>query len=291
LSNSVPIPAFDLQARVPRSPTDGRYTVEWRKLEATEADPQAAPWEIVIEDLNTSSVAARVRPQGLPELDWLPSNSTRDVDLSASYRQSDQFEVARALQAEAGPEGRPADWSVRLTLQSSVAAETGASAQGSQGVDAEFTLPAGQIAIFEVVARQQDALTPIAGLAAYVMAAPDEPAAGRFRCVPEPNGNIAESWRWPWRLEIVAGGNKSAVGGLTMPEPVAKYGGEISMWKALEPDTEAVHGAGPGDAEHPALALRIRTVTNARNLASRNSAVGIGTNWLNAYTPARASSR
>jgi len=79
--------------------------------------------------------------------------------------------------------------------------------------------------------------------------------------------------------------------GFSLPEPLVRYGGQISARRTLQPDAEVLIWAGTGDSgdlQHPALGLRIRTQRAERQLAKGNSATGIGTNWFKALSPAEA---
>ncbi|HEY5915032.1 MAG TPA: serine/threonine-protein kinase [Verrucomicrobiae bacterium] len=281
LSNRVPVSSPDFRAKVGPGSTPGIFAVTWRLVENAEGAPNAAPWEIVVEDQVSGTIAARLRPEGLPALTWTASTQARDIHLTSAIRESNAFEVARAFQSGSGPNEQSVDWSVRLILQSAKIGSTGSLAGG---VETQFKVPAGQVAVFEVVCREGQNLVALPGLAAYIIASPDAEVAGKFLCLPESDPDGTGDWRRPWRVEITGAGNKSAAGGFSVPEAVARYGGEISVLTTLQPEAEVVHWAGQGDSQHPALGLRIRTLQSEPQLASHNSATGLGTNWPKAFS-------
>lgn len=162
-----------------------------------------------------------------------------------------------------------------------------AAAGYSGGVKADFVLPAGQVAVFEILRQDDGQPVPIPELGAYAVAAPDQEMKGTFKCMPGQLTAVLNE-NQNWNLEISGAGNKSAVSGRTVQFPGKYVFGEISLWKTLSPDSESIHWAGPGDEEHPPIGLRIRTFRSEPQLASQNSTVGIGTNWHRAFSPAEA---
>jgi len=161
----------------------------------------------------------------------------------------------------------------------------------SPRADASFTLPAGQVAVFEIVSRENQSLVPVSGLGAYIIAPPGQTISGTFICGPQPDANGNLNLHSRWKIEISGGGNSSMAGGFSLPEPLVRYGGQISTSRTLQPDAEFIIWAGTsnsGDPQHPTLGLRIRTQKVARQLAKGNFATGIGTNWLKAISAPEA---
>ncbi len=119
LSNGVPVDVGNLSTRLP--PASGRgsspYRITWQRIEAADTALDGTPWEILIENETSGTVAARLRPLNLPHMDWTGDATAKNVDQPVT-RQVGGFEVARALQATAGGNAGVADWSVRLQLQS-----------------------------------------------------------------------------------------------------------------------------------------------------------------------------
>ena len=148
----------------------------------------------------------------------------------------------------------------------------------TNGVDLEFTVPGGQVAVFEIVKRGDSVVVPVPDLAAYVIAPEGASAAGRFCLVPAPDD--PEGLRKPWTLELVspAGYGRNSV---NVPPSLANISGRISLRKNLEPDREFVVWAGLAGDTQPAMGLRVRT--QAHRLKAGFRADGsMTTNWLKA---------
>ena len=165
--------------------------------------------------------------------------------------------------------------------QEAVAANPGmpGGIMATRGVNAEFTLPGGQVATFEIVTRSNGTVVSIPNLSAYLIAREGEPASGRFRWVPD--SADPEGLNKPWRLELTSTDGNRSGGSLDMPPAIAKAPGTISLWKRLEPDREFLEWAGNGNIGQPSIGLRIRTQMHGLKNGLSSSAAGT-TNWLEA---------
>ena len=279
-SNGVSVPVPNLTASMPSTGSPARYTVIWRRLNLAESDPVNAPWEIVVEDQASEASPRDSAPQACPAWPGPFPLIPRILKCSPPPATQGTLRLPGRCSHRRDAGTRPVDWSVRLLLVS--AAESGSQPR-SPGVDARFVLPAGQVATLELVRRDNGEVFPLPGLAAFAIAAPDQQTEGTFRCVPQQSAAAGpQNAPRQWTLEIAGAGNKTSVGGVEVPEFLANYSGQISLWKALQADTESVHWAGPPSDSRPTLGLRIRTHRSEWQFASRNSAVGLGTNWLKA---------
>jgi hypothetical protein len=146
-------------------------------------------------------------------------------------------------------------------------------------VQAQFTLPAGQVATFEIVTRSNDLVVPVPSLSAYLIAREGKGVSGTFRWGPAPDD--PDGLKHPWQLELVSPDGSHSRGNVDVPQAIAEAPGSISLWKRLEPDREFIEWAGKGDSGWPAIGLRIRTQTHRLNNGLSAAATGT-TNWLEA---------
>ena len=159
----------------------------------------------------------------------------------------------------------------------------------TDGFGAEFTIPAGQVATFEVVTRKGGATVPIPNLAAYVLAPADQPSKGTFRWSREPLDFSTGTRRQPWRIEVQTPGGKLSGGGLDLPEALDGAVGAMSLGLGLEPDHEDIHWAGAQKGNLPddgLVGLRVRTVAHAikAGMPGGSGASGTGTDWERAVS-------
>jgi hypothetical protein len=134
----------------------------------------------------------------------------------------------------------------------------------TNGIGAEFTVPAGQVAILEIVTRKDGATVPVPPHSAYVLAG-EAAVTGTFRWSREPEQPAAGLRRW--RIEVVSGAGNGSTGGIALPEALDEAVGAIGLTLGvLVPNEETVHGEG-------LVALRVTTV--AHNL--KTSGEGIAT--------------
>jgi predicted Ser/Thr protein kinase len=147
----------------------------------------------------------------------------------------------------------------------------------TNGIGAEFTVPAGQVALFEIVTRKDNATVPVPPHYAYVLAG-ERAIAGTFRWSREPGqqGGLIRRWR----IELVSGAGTGTTGGIALPEALdAMVDARGLGLGVLEPNEEAIHW-GSADADNlPANGLiGLRVTTVAHNL--KNAGQGIShTGW------------
>jgi predicted Ser/Thr protein kinase len=153
-----------------------------------------------------------------------------------------------------------------------------------RGVIADFTLPAGQVAVFEIVTRKDDQVVPVPNLAAFLITPAEEPASGTFRWRPEQWASATDERQGLWKIDIEGGGSKSSAGGYLVPDDIAQFSGEQKLWVRLEPDREVTQWASEEDETRPAVGLRIRTQAYEPKPGVSLHSAGTGTNWMQALS-------
>ncbi|MCX6928425.1 MAG: serine/threonine-protein kinase [Verrucomicrobia bacterium] len=275
LSNNVPVSSRELRAKL--SPPSGRkpspFVVRWQTIKDGSA---ATPWEIVVEDKTSDTIAARLRPVNLPQLAWTSSPQAERTARKSVTHEAWAFEVARALQATGGGNTGAADWSVRLQLQSApLQAST-----SKRGIDADFVLPAHQVAVFEVVTRSSGVVVPVPELATYVINGADGPYVGKFLWADDPEDLDSLTALPRWKFGIIGPDGKNLHQGLGVPAAPAGYAGSTVLWTALKPDTELIEGLADSASSRPAYGLRIRTHAVKTAPGQTYRSIGQGTNWI-----------
>jgi predicted Ser/Thr protein kinase len=151
----------------------------------------------------------------------------------------------------------------------------------TSGIGVTFTVPAGQVAVFEIVTRRDNATVPLPPHCGYVMAA-DKPVESTFRWSPGPEDVAAPGGRRSWDIEIrTAGGGGGSTGSVHLPEGLDSAVGARSLGLGvLEPNQEIVDWGGGTDASKlPAnglIGLRVTVVRHGLN----KSGSGTGhTDW------------
>ncbi len=276
LSNGVPVNGRDLRAKLwpPRGRETSPFEVRWQTNEDT--SPDGTPWEIVVEDRTSGTIAARLRPPGLPRLDWTASPSSASIGKLAATREAHTFEVARALQTASGGNAGAADWSVRLQLQSSPVPPP----TSKRGIEADFVLPANQVATFELVTRSNGVIVPVPDLAAYQINGMPETYTGKFILAEDPDDLDSLSGLPRWKFGIIGPDGRLTSQGLAVPPIPADFSLSMDLWKALQTDQEVIEGLAGSGSGRPAYGLRIRTQTVKMKPGLRHSSSGFGTNWL-----------
>ena len=278
LSNGVPVSGRDLRAKLwpPSVREPSRYLVRWQTLAEADSVPIGTPWEIVIEEKPTGRMAARLRPKEMPRVTWTVPAQAQDIGLRKSSHEAWAFEVAQARQTTGGGNVGAADWSVRLQFQSSPPQPT----ESKRGIEAEFVLPANQVAIFEVVTRSNRAIVPVPGLAAYVVNGANEPYKGKFLWADDPDDLDSLTALPRWSFGIIGPGDRMLEQGVGVPSAPAGFTGWLELWTELKPDTEIIEGLSNPDLARPAFGLRIRTQAFQAKPGLRYNGSGFGTNWL-----------
>jgi hypothetical protein len=290
-SNGVPVDAGELRAKLwpPGTRTTSPYRLSWQPLAVAANTTNGAPWEIVVEDGTSKTIAARLRPGNLPRLEWTLSPAASDVRVKAVGREAQTFEVARALQEGGGVDGAAVDWSLRVRLQSSPVPPGTA----RRGADVEFVLPANQAVTFELVTRSHGRVTPVPNLAAYVVNRADEAWTGKFLLADDPDDLDSLTGVPRWKFGIVGPGQRLLETG---PPPIVPIPDDLAgnrhwnleSWKRLEPDTEFIAGQATSDVPGFSYGLRIRTTTVVATPGLRQHVAGFGTNWLQAIAGGEA---
>ncbi len=133
----------------------------------------------------------------------------------------------------------------------------------TSGIGAEFTVPAGQVAIFEIVTRRNGETVPVPPHCGYVMASPESDVAGTFRWSRKPVENSDRPDGRIWSLEILTGGGGRGYSeGTLLPEELNDaVGARGHGLGRLEPNEEVIHW-GTDDANNlPANGLTGLRVT------------------------------
>ncbi len=153
----------------------------------------------------------------------------------------------------------------------------------TNGIGAEFTVPASQVAIFEIVTRRDGATVPVPPHCGFVLAPAGGSIAGTFRWSRELEQNGGAFRRW--RIKIVSGAGTGSTGGLALPEALDAAVGAMSLALGkLEPNEEIFRWGTPEPDNLPAnglIGLRITTV--AHNLKAGGSGIA-HTDWKQAQT-------
>jgi hypothetical protein len=154
----------------------------------------------------------------------------------------------------------------------------------TSGYGVRFLVPAGNVAVFEIVTRKGDATVPVPSLCGYVMASQETPMDGTFlwsRMEEDIKADDGSPVR-KWQIEIrTAGGGGGQSSGHVLPEGLDSAVGASSIWLGdLEPNEERVHwGAGVDASNLPAnglIGLRVTVVPHGQN----RSGTGIShTDW------------
>jgi hypothetical protein len=160
----------------------------------------------------------------------------------------------------------------------------------TSGYGVQFLVPAGTVAVFEIVTRQGNATVPVPSLCGYVMASQETPMDGTFlwsRMEEDIKAEDGSPVR-KWQIEIrTAGGGGGQSSGHVLPEGLDSAVGASSIWLGdLEPNEERVHwGAGVDASNLPAnglIGLRVSVVPHGQN----RSGTGIShTDWKSEPKP------
>jgi hypothetical protein len=276
LSNGVPVSGSELRAKLwPPGPRDrSPYLIRWQPVEGSSGD--GTPWEIVVEDKTSNTIAARLRSAKLPRLNWTVSAAAKNVGKRDVKREAFAFEVARALQTSGDGNAGAADWSVRLQFQSSPLQPTAS----KRGMDVDFVLPANQVATFEVVTRSNGVIVPLPELSAHQINGTPEPYTGKFILADDPDDLDSLTGLPRWKFGIIGPDGKLLETGQNIRPIPSDFNLSVEMWKALEPDTEIIEGLTDSTSPRPTYGLRIRTQAFKPKSGLRHTSSGFGTNWM-----------
>jgi len=150
----------------------------------------------------------------------------------------------------------------------------------TNGFHFDFTLPAGQVVVFEMVTQRGRDLLPLAKLSAHALAPADREAMGTLRLERE------LAWDMPglqprWRFEPRYGGGVRSVHELELSSTLATAMGLSSLGLVLEPEREVIQWLHQGNERQTPLGLRIRTEAHGRTdeEVNRGAVFQLGTNW------------
>ncbi|MBK6900053.1 MAG: hypothetical protein IPH09_12555 [bacterium] len=291
LSNGVPVDAGELRAKLwpPGTQSASPYRLRWQPLTIATGDTASAPWELVVEDETSQTIAARLRPRALPGLDWVLSPAVHGIRGKKVGREVQVVEVARALGTAGTANPGAVDWSLRVQLQSSPVPPGTA----RRGVDLDFVLPANQAATFELVTQSKGRVTPVPKIAACFVNHADEPYTGKFLLADDPDDLDSLTGVPRWQFGIIGPGERMIETGapplIPIPDDLAgNRPWSLASWQRLEPDTEVIAGGAAPDAPGASYALRIRTATIVGKPGVRQQVAGFGTNWSRVVPPAVA---
>ena len=154
----------------------------------------------------------------------------------------------------------------------------------TSGYGVQFLVPAGTVAVFEIVTRKGNATAPVPSHCGYVMASQETPMDGTFlwsRMEEDIKAEDGSPIR-RWQIEIrTAGGGGGQSSGHVLPEGLDSAVGASSIWLGdLEPNEERVYWGAAVDASNlPAnglIGLRVTVVPHGQN----RSGTGIShTDW------------
>jgi hypothetical protein len=158
-----------------------------------------------------------------------------------------------------------------------------------RGYEVEFTLPPGQVAVFEVVTRTNRALIPLPGLGMYWINSSEEACAGKFVWADDPP-NLGLDGKPRWRFGIITTNGNTLAEGLGVPLPPPGFSSSLDAWVALRADEVKVLGLPPGGEARPGYGLRILTQKVETQPGLKHRATGFGTNWME-MLPEKTSAR
>lgn len=151
----------------------------------------------------------------------------------------------------------------------------------SSGIGAKFRVPAGVVAVFEVVTRRGGTTVSLPTLAAYVVAPAREAVTGTFRFFPESDVTGPDVRRRVWRIEQKSGAGNQSVGGLSLPEALEPALGRLLLNLDLQPGKEVIHWNRQDDTTLPDDGLvGLRVTLSAHDQKEGGSGVG-HTDWKN----------
>lgn len=162
----------------------------------------------------------------------------------------------------------------------------------TSGIGAEFTVPAGQVAVFEVVTRRDNETVPVPPHCGYVMASPDKDVHGTFRWSRQPNAVADRKKATNWSLEILTDGAGQGLSEATLlPEELNAAVGSMSLaLGVLVPNEEVIHWGSADVNNLPAdglIGLRVTVVPHGMPSAGMGNA---HIDWKKAQS-ARSTSR
>jgi hypothetical protein len=147
----------------------------------------------------------------------------------------------------------------------------------TSGIGAEFTVPAAQVAVFEIVTRRNGETVALPPHCGYVMAAPDAPIAGTLRWSRQFDDGVTTGRGRIWGLEIVtAGGGRGYSEGTLVPDELNDAVGARGLTLGtLAPNEEVIHWGISDVRDLPAdglIGLRVTVVAHDFNTGGSGNA-------------------
>lgn len=160
------------------------------------------------------------------------------------------------------------------------------------GIGAEFRVPAGQVAVLEIVTRRDGQTVPVPPHCGYVIAPSDRRLAATFRWLrawEQPSSSDYESWN----LEIkTAGGGGGFSGGLMLPKSLSPLAGGMGIQMSdLAPNEEVIHWFGNANELPDNGLLGLRVTVTAHGLKTSGGSGNAHIDWKNAVTNTSISRR
>ncbi len=145
----------------------------------------------------------------------------------------------------------------------------------TNGIGVEFTVPAGQVATFEIVTRRDNETVLVPPHCAYLLASAEKPITGQFRWSRILEEAVAGSHsRWRIEMRSAGGGGGHSEGTLLPDELNAAVGARGLALGLLEPNEESIHW-GTADVKNlPAnglIGLRVTVLAHGLNGVSSGS--------------------
>lgn len=161
------------------------------------------------------------------------------------------------------------------------------------GIGAEFRVPAGQVAVLEIVTRRDGQTVPAPPHCGYVIAPSDRRLAATFRWVKAAEQPASSDDYERWNLEIkTAGGGGGFSGGLLLPKALSQAVGGLGIQMGdLVPNEEVIHWLGNANdlPENGLLGLRV-TVT-PHGLETSGGSGNAHVDWKKAQTATSTTKR
>jgi hypothetical protein len=149
-----------------------------------------------------------------------------------------------------------------------------------EALQATLTIPAGQIAVLELLTDEGGTDVPVPGSEVYAAAPVQESLDATFRWLPTPDAT-SQPGSQSWQVEVVTLGGAATSTGLVLPDPVAKAIGQTSLNLPLDPNRQLILMAVNPDESRPAVRLRARTIQHKlpADGSGQGRVVGTGAEW------------
>jgi len=149
-----------------------------------------------------------------------------------------------------------------------------------QGVAFAYRIPAGQVAVFEIVAEQDGRVVTMPGGATFALAPPDAVGEVVLQVDPVSPGGIV-AIPYPWRVQLTYGNSRAETTDLRLPIPANPTASSVPS-VGLEPDGELISLFPRSAPEQASIGVRARTRGHGLPEVTPGGprSLGVGTNWL-----------